>query len=261
MAGMLVLLSPSKTQDTEIFTPTELFTEPLFEEERWHLVRKIRECPDEEVKGMMKVSDNLFALHQLRSERWSKRHAQKDSKQAIHTFAGSVYSAFQDQTFTKKEYAYMQRTLRILSGLYGVIRPLDLIQPYRLEMGTRFSFTLKGTEYKNLYEYWSEPVTQYFCGHKERTIINLASVEYSKVIKRTACNIRFVEVEFLQKKGKELKQVTIYSKKERGTLALWIVRNAPKTPSDLQSYTENDYVYSKKLSKDNKLVFIRKHPS
>ena len=258
MTCMLVLLSPSKTQDIETLSPTELFTEPLFEEERWHLVRKLKDLSNKEVMDMMKVSEKLAETHALRTDMWTKRHATKNSKQAIHLFTGSVYDAFKNETFSPKEYAYMQNTLRILSGMYGVIRPLDLVQPYRLEMGTRFSFTLKKKAYKNLYSYWSDVVTKELCQNKENIVVNLASEEYNRVIDRGACPLKFLEVEFFEKKGLGLRQVTIYTKKARGSLACWIVKNGCRTAEDLKEYKELGYSFSKRKSNDKKLVFIRK---
>lgn len=257
---MLILLSPSKTQDIDTLPPTELFTEPLFEEERWLLIRRLKTISPESITSLMKISKKLLDLHIARSNFWTKRHALKNSKQAIYTFTGAVYKDFLGQSFSKKEYAYMQKSIRILSGMYGVLRPLDLIQPYRLEMGVGFSFAHRNIEYKNLYEYWTQTVTQSFCKNKESVVINLASDEYSKVINRTVCNFNFVQVEFLQKKEAELKQVTIYSKQERGALACWMVKQGTKSVEEIEEYKQNGYKFSKTRSRDDKLVFIRKHP-
>ncbi len=255
---MLILLSPSKTQDIETLPPTELFSDPLFEEERWHLVRKLKELSRSEVMKLMKVSEKLATTHMLRTEMWTKRHARKNSKPAIHLFTGAVYDSFSTESFTAKEYAYMQKSVRILSGMYGVLRPLDMIQPYRLEMGTRFSFTLKKKDYKNLYEYWRDVVTKHFCDSKEKFVINLASEEYSKVLRKEDCQFRFIDVEFLEKKGMSFKQVTIYTKRARGSLACWIVKQGCRTVDDLREYNQLGYVFSKRKSRENKLVFIRK---
>ena len=258
MRTMLILLSPSKTQDRESLSPTELYTEPLFEEERWHLVRKLKELSKRDIMKVMKISEQLAEKHILRTGLWSKRHTKKKSKQAIHLFTGAVYDSFKNNSFTAREYAYMQKNLRILSGMYGVIRPLDLIQPYRLEMGTKFSFVLKKQEYKNLYMYWSDVVTSHFCNNKDRVVINLASEEYSKVIVRETCPLKFLEVQFLEKKGSEYKQVTIYTKKARGSLACWIVKKGCRTVEDIKEYKELGYVFSKRKSNEKKFVFIRK---
>ncbi len=255
---MLILLSPSKTQDIETLAPTELFSDPIFEEERWHVVRKLKEISRTEVMKLMNISERLVDTHIARTQMWTKRHAPKNSKQAIHLFTGAVYDAFQNEMFTAKQYAYMQKYLRILSGMYGIIRPLDFIQPYRLEMGTRFSFTLKGKEYKNLYTYWASVVTEHICSQKENVVINLASEEYSKVIKRDECSLQFVDVEFLEKQGISLKQVTIYTKRARGSLACWMVKHGCRTVEDIKEYNELGYVFSKRKSNDRKLVFIRK---
>jgi len=173
---------------------------------------------------MMKISEGIADTHMMRTELWTKRHARKNGKQAIHLFTGAVYDSFKKESFTQKQYAYMQKHVRILSGMYGVIRPLDLVQPYRLEMGARFSFTLKKQEYKNLYTYWKEVVTNHFCENKEKVLVNLASEEYTKAIDRNTCPLKFIDVEFLEKKGLSVKQVTIYTKKARGSLACWMVK-------------------------------------
>ena len=133
-----------------------------------------------------------------------------------------------------------------------------MVQPYRLEMGTRFSFTLKKKDYKNLYAYWRETITNYFSEQKERVVINLASEEYSKAIDKKKCPLKFIEVEFLEKKGVSLKQVTIYTKRARGSLACWMVKQGCRTVEDIRDYNELGYVYSKRKSNDKKLVFIRK---
>lgn len=255
---MIILLSPSKTQDTDALSPTDIFTEPLFEEERWALISELKKEDKESVMGLMKINEKLADLHLLRQGRWTKRHARKNSKQAIHMFTGAVYDAFKNNSFTKSEYAYMQKHIGILSGMYGFIRPLDLVQPYRLEMGTRFSFSCNGESFKNLYPYWSLCVSEHICKNTKSIIINLASLEYTKVIDKSMCNLRFIDIEFLQKKGKELKQVTIYSKKERGSVACWMVKNKIQSLEKLQEYNENGYKFSKQKSSENKLVFIRK---
>jgi len=255
---MIILLSPSKTQDTETLSPTDIFTEPLFEEERWPLITELKKENKESIMKLMKINDGLADLHFSRQQSWTKRHARKNAKQAIHTFTGAVYDSFKGVSFTRAEYAYMQKHIGILSGMYGFIRPLDLIQPYRLEMGTKFSFQNKGEACKNLYSYWMPSVTKHVCKNVKSVVINLASLEYTKVIDRKLCNLRFIDIEFLQKKEKELKQVTIYSKKERGALACWMVKNKVQSIERIQEYNQNGYKFSKQKSTDNRLVFIRK---
>lgn len=257
---MLVLLSPSKTQDIETLSPTDIFSDPLFEEERWPLVLKLKKMNKESIMRLMKIQDSLCDLHMSRQSKWSKRHTRKNSKQAIHTFTGAVYDAFRYVAFTKKEYAYMQKHIGILSGMYGFIRPLDLIQPYRLEMGTRLAPEKKQEMCKNLYEYWSSVVTQYVCKQTKSIIINLASLEYTKVIDRSMCDLRFIDIEFLQKKDGKYKQITIYSKKERGFFAYWMVKNNITSLEHLKKYSEHGYMFSKRKSSENKLVFTRKYP-
>lgn len=260
---MIIILSPSKTQNMEMLAPTELFTEPHFEEERWLLKRKLQLHTEKEIKNILKISDPILQENLARMNGWTKRHTQKNSKQAIHVFSGAVYDSLHQDTYTQKQYAYMQRHIRILSGLYGVIRPLDLIQPYRLEMGTKFSFVKKkeGVTYKNLYEFWKPVLTRYFSNQKDSNlIIDLASLEYSKVIDKKAFNPRWIQVEFLQKVGKEYTPATIYTKQARGALAHWMVKNDIKSLEDMQDFTEGGYKYMPSRSKGNIIVFARKHP-
>ncbi len=255
---MLILLSPSKTQDVESLAPTELFTEPLFEDERWHLIRKLRELTGDELQKLLKTNDSITAVNIARIDTWKKRHTQKNAKQAIHTFTGAVYKTF-DTTFARKQYVYMQQHLRVLSGLYGILRPLDLMQPYRLEMGTKFGFTLKGVTYKNLYEYWGPRISKELLGKKEsKVIINLASEEYTKVINTSAWKGRWINVSFYQKKGRKLTQATVYTKQQRGSLAGWMCENMIVEPKGIKKYDRDGYVYSKLRSKKDHFVFVKK---
>lgn len=254
---MLILLSPSKTQDTETLAPTDIFSEPIFEEERWKLITELKKLEDEEVKDMMKLSSNLLETHNSRVTQWNKRHTQKNAKQAIHVFTGHVYKEFEDTRFTKQQYAFMQKHVVVLSGMYGVLRPLDLIQPYRLEMATKLSGTYKKEPFKNLYEFWTDRVTDYICSTKHRVLLDCASREYTKTIDRDACNIEWIDVVFVEKEGKGVRQVTVYSKKARGTLAAWCVKNSCKTIDHVKKFSEDGYKFSKKHSDDHTLTFVR----
>lgn len=261
---MLILLSPSKTQDFETLAPTDLFTEPHFEEERWLLKRKFPFDSKKDVMKIMHVSEQLAEENMTRVESWNKRHTQKNSKQAIHAFTGVVYEKFHGDSYSQKEYAYMQKHVRILSGLYGVIRPLDLIQPYRFEMGMKFGFIKKkeNQTYKNLYDFWKPILTNYFKDQKDSNlIINLTSQEYSKAIVRKEFNPRWVNVDFLQQDGREYTQATVYTKQARGSLAHWMVKNHIKSLVDMKKFSEDGYKFSQSKSTDNTLVFVRKHPN
>jgi cytoplasmic iron level regulating protein YaaA (DUF328/UPF0246 family) len=254
---MLILLSPSKTQDIETLAPTDIFSEPLFEEERWKLIKELKKLEDGEVKDMMKLSSNLLDTHRERISGWNKRHTQKNAKQAIHVFTGHVYKEFEETTFTKRHYAYMQKHIAILSGMYGVLRPLDLIQPYRLEMATKLSGVYKKEPFKNLYEFWTDLVTNYICNAKHKIVLDCASREYTKTIDREGCPLQWIDVVFLEKEGKGFRQVTVYSKKARGTLAAWCVKNNCKGLEDVKVFREDGYKYSKKHSDDYTLTFVR----
>lgn len=261
---MLLLLSPSKTQDFETLSPTELFTEPHFEEERWLLKRKFPFDSKQDVMKLMHISDSLADEVIDNATRWNKRHTEKNAKQAIHLFSGIVYEKFEGDTFTQKQYAYMQKHLRILSGFYGVIRPLDLIQPYRFEMGMKWGFVKKKENhtYKNLYEFWRPILTQYFKNQDDSNlIINLASSEYTKALVRKEFNPRWINVEFLQKTGKECKAATVYTKHARGSLAHWMIKNHIKSLLDIKQFNEDGYKFSASRSTDNTLVFVRNHPN
>ena len=141
--------------------------------------------------------------------------------------------------------------------MYGVLRPLDLIQPYRLEMATKLSGVYKKEPFKNLYEFWTDVVTDYICNAKHKIVLDCASREYTKTIDRDGCPLKWIDVVFLEKEGKGFRQVTVYSKKARGTLAAWCVQNNCKRLDDVKVFGEDGYVFSEKHSDDHTLTFVR----
>ena len=250
---MLILLSPSKTQEPPVESSIASPTTPLFEKRRWRIIRSLRGMEEEDVQDMLKVSDSLFDTHLTRNKHWNKAHTINNAYPAIELFRGHVYTEFEDATYTKKQQVYMQKNLAILSGLYGIIRPCDLVQPYRLEMASKVQV---GKD-KNLYHFWSEPVSEYIASTNPSFILNCASEEYTKVIDREVVDAPWIDVVFLEKEGKGFRQITIYTKKARGRLAKWMVDNNITTKEGITSFKEDGYTFRKSHSDEHTFTFVR----
>ena len=252
---MLVLLSPSKAMDFEP-TSLSLTSTPLFLDQAHDLVDTLRLFDTQGIKQLMKLSDSLAQLNHSRYLEWSQ--GEERAKQAVLAFAGDTYKDIPLQTYTEEDFWVMQRHVRILSGLYGVLRPLDLIAPYRLEMGTRLE-TQRG---KNLYAYWGDQVTSALQETIESqefdTVVHCASKEYFKVVDPQGLDARVVEPIFKDWSKGEYKVVSFWAKRARGMMADFIVRERPTTPDDLRGFDRGGYAWSKEESTLLRPLFKRK---
>ena len=255
---MLIVISPAKTLDYETPAKTKVFTAPDYLDYSQQLINRLRNLSSLDISELMKVSTKIADLNFDRYETWKKPFTPKNAKQAILAFKGDVYTGLDAETFKADDFKFAQNHLRVLSGLYGLLRPLDLMQPYRLEMGTKLD-TEKG---KNLYEFWGSDITQGLNKQlkkiKSDTLINLASNEYFKSVKPKELNATIITPAFKEYKNGEYKMIGIYAKKARGLLSRYIIKNKLSDPEDLKSFNEEGYRFNKTLSKGNNWVFTRK---
>lgn len=257
---MLTLLSPAKKMK---FDPAETGLEttmPLLGKDIKEIAKVAKTQSAADLKKLMHLSDNLANLN---AERFKAFHLEGKSNSAAAaglTFDGDVYWGLQARTWDDPTLSYAQDHLRILSGLYGVLRPMDAIQAYRLEMGTR----LENKRGKNLYEFWgtsiADTLNDHIDGHKDQTIVNLASKEYFKAVDLKALNRPIVEVKHLNIKDGKAKNIQYYAKFGRGLMAKWIMQNRIEKADDLRGFDLENYKLDKSLSEENTLVFTRKQP-
>jgi cytoplasmic iron level regulating protein YaaA (DUF328/UPF0246 family) len=255
---MIVLLSPAKTLDYSKDFDVEP-TAPAFLSDSSKLIKELKTKEPKDIASLMSLSDKLAALNFDRYQSWSAaKKMGDDSKPALFVFQGDVYQGLQADTFNKKDIIFAQKHLRILSGLYGELRPLDVIKPYRLEMGTKLQ-TNKG---KNLYEFWGKKVQQNIVKelqeNQSNLIINLASKEYFTVIGKLPEDIDVVSPVFKDYKNGQYKLISFYAKKARGYMSNWIIKNKIKESADLMNFNEEGYRFSKSESTESEPVFLRK---
>jgi len=258
---MLIVVSPAKTLDYDTPPKTQKFTLPDYLDDSAELIHRMRELSSLDISELMKVSTKIADLNFDRFEAWNKNFTEKNAKQAALAFKGDVYTGLDAESFTAKDFAFAQKHFRMLSGLYGLLRPLDLMQPYRLEMGTRLS-TDRG---KNLYEFWGDEVTEGLNAQlkkiKSKYLINLASNEYFKVVKPKVLNGEIITPAFKELKNGEYKMIGIYAKKARGLLSRYIIQNQLSDIEDIKSFDVDGYKFNKKVSEGNNWVFTRKNPT
>ena len=255
---MLILLSPAKTLDYSKNVDVNPTT-PKFLSDSSKLINELKTKEPQDIASLMKLSDKLATLNFDRYQSWAPSKAiSEDSKPALFVFQGDVYQGLQAETFNKKDIIFAQKHLRILSGLYGELRPLYVIKPYRLEMGTKLQ-TNKG---KNLYEFWGKKVQQNILKelqeNQSNLIINLASKEYFTVIGKLPEDINVVSPVFKDYKNGQYKLISFYAKKARGYMSNWIIKNKIKEPEDLMNFNEEGYRFSKSESTESEPVFLRK---
>lgn len=255
---MLVILSPAKTQDFKTKAPSELHTNILCKNETVALVDIMREYSATKLKTLMGISSNLAKLNYERYQAYDENYyTDKNSKQALYAFQGDVYVGLQADSFDTDDVKFAQDHLAILSGLYGILRPLDYIQPHRLEMGTK----LKTPSGKNLYEFWHDKLLKaldtVLSSSGSRVLINLASNEYFKAIDTKKLNAEIIDIDFKEKKGGKYATVGILAKRARGLMANYIVKKRITTPMALKKFTVDGYKLNKELSEPSKMVFTR----
>lgn len=254
---MLVVISPAKTLDFE--TPCRAITHstPLFMDEAAALVRILCGLSVEELGRLMKLSPRLVELNAARYRAWQQPFTAENTRPAIFAFKGDVYTGLDVDSLSTVDIDFAQNHLRILSGLYGLLRPLDLMQAYRLEMGTR----LASPHGKNLYAFWGDRITAALNSALERqkssTLINLASREYFKAVQAAALQARVITPVFRERRNGSYKVIGLFAKKARGMMARFIIREKLDTPTGLKAFDAGGYAYNPGLSTDSDWVFTR----
>ncbi len=257
---MLAILSPAKTLDYESPVPDLPLTKPDFLPQTKVLLAILRDLSPQEVGSLMGISDKLAALNVARYADWSPRFTDKNSRAAILAFMGDVYEGMQASSFSAADHDYAQAHLRILSGLYGLLRPLDRLQPYRLEMGT----ALANPAGRHLYAFWGDTIAhalnKALAAQGDELLVNLASDEYNKAALTPALKARVITPQFREEKDGQFKMVSFYAKRARGLMASYIVKNRLSEVDALKDFQVDGYGFNKKLSKGDVLVFSRKMP-
>lgn len=254
---MLIVISPAKTLDFETAPITKVHTQPEFLKESRQLVSQLKELTPAEVSSLMKISDKLGVLNFLRFNEWKTPFTLNNAKQALLAFKGDVYTGINADSFNSRDLKFAQKHLRILSGLYGVLKPLDLIQAYRLEMGSKF----KNRKGKDLYEFWESKLTdqinQDLKASKSKYLINLASNEYFKSLQADAINAEIIVPVFKDYKNGKYKIISFYAKKARGLMSAYIIKNRLKNPEDIKAFDVDGYKFCKSASNSTNWVFQR----
>ena len=258
---MLFLISPAKSLDYESPIPAELpHTLPIFKKQPLELIEVLREKSPQQISELMSISDKLAVLNVGRYEAFSPKFTTKNSRQAVLAFNGDVYEGLAAHSLKPKELDWAQDHVVILSGLYGVLRPLDLLQPYRLEMGTR----LQNAKGSNLYQFWGTQIADYLNKRSnehpeaERIMVNLASQEYFKAVDLKALKAPVVECVFEDFKGGKYKIISFHAKRARGLMVRWAVQHKAKKVADLRKFDLEGYAFTDSASSPTRLVFRRR---
>ena len=252
-------MSPAKALDYETPVAPEVpHTQPLFTRQAAALIDVLRQQSPQQIASLMKLSDPLASLNVARYEAWRPRLTAANSRQAVFAFNGDVYGGLQAATLKPAELDWLQQHVCILSGLYGVLRPLDRMQPYRLEMGTRLS-TDRGA---NLYQFWgtqiAEHLNQRLAGSKSPVVVNLASQEYFKAVDRRALAARVIDCVFEDYKGGQYKVIGFLAKRARGLMARYAAQHRLATPRKLEGFDLEGYAFAPEASEPDRLVFRRR---
>lgn len=254
---MLYLLSPSKTLDMEPTDAVKPPTQPRLLSESEKLAKQAKKMSADEIKSLMKVSDKLAELNHQRFQNFKTPFTAKNAKPAVLAFRGDVYDGLDADSLSAKELEFAQPRLRILSGLYGLLRPCDLMQAYRLEMGRKFAVGKN----KDLYGFWGSQITDLLNADaaeiKAPAIINLASGEYFKAVQPKQLQKPLITVHFKEKKGKEYKVIGLFAKKARGMMARYAIQSKAKKVDDLLGFDAGGYYYAPELSDERNLTFVR----
>ncbi len=256
---MLMVISPAKTLDYETPAAIAGHTRPQFMDQAARLIEVMREFTPAQLGELMKISDKLAGLNVARFAEWQPECTLDNAKPALLAFKGDVYTGLDADSLDAEQLEYAQTHLRMLSGLYGLLRPLDLMQPYRLEMGTKVT----NSGGKDLYEFWGNLLTETLNDYMEQqgmgTLLNLASNEYFKAIKPRLLKGNLVNVDFKDQKGDQYKIISFYAKKARGLMVRYVIENRIRSVTDLQGFDSEGYYFSAEQSTPNHLVFLRDH--
>lgn len=255
---MITVISPAKNLDYDTPPATNKFTQPELLEHSEALMKVCRELTPAQIGSLMKISDKLAGLNAARFSEWAQPFTNDNAKQAVLAFNGDVYGGLDANTLTAKQLDYAQGHLRILSGLYGVLKPLDLMQAYRLEMGT----SLKNSRGKNLYEFWgsiiANKLNDVLAAQDAQYLVNLASNEYFKAVDKKALNAHIITPHFKDCKNGQYKVISFYAKKARGMMARYIIENQVTQLSQLKEFTVAGYYFSPEATtKELEPVFLR----
>ena len=254
---MIIVISPAKTLDFETPPITKKYTLPAFLDDSAELIDQLRALAPDQVGKLMSISPKLATLNSNRYYDWTRPFNPDNAKQAVLAFKGDVYTGLDAESLNAAELSFAQQHLRMLSGLYGVLRPLDLMQAYRLEMGTQF----KNNRGNNLYEFWGDTITesinQDLKKQKSSTLINLASNEYFKSVRKERLNADVITPVFKDQKNGVYKIISFFAKKARGLMSRYIIQNKLTNPEDLKKFDLAGYRFDISTSFNNELVFIR----
>ena len=254
---MLTIISPAKTLDYESELATRRYTQPELLDKSSQLISIAKKLSPAEIASLMGISDKLAHLNAERFNSWQPDFTPENARQAILAFKGDVYTGLQAENFSEHDYDFAQQHLRMLSGLYGLLRPLDLMQPYRLEMGIR----LKNTEGSNLYQFWGDLLTEKLNAilkqQGDNLLVNLASDEYFKAVKPSKLEGEIIKPVFLDEKNGQFKVISFYAKKARGLMSRFIIQERLTQRKQLQEFDLEGYQFDSARSQGNELVFTR----
>ncbi|MCU7920754.1 MAG: peroxide stress protein YaaA [Candidatus Thiodiazotropha sp. (ex Epidulcina cf. delphinae)] len=254
---MLIAISPAKTLDYETVPVTKTHTKPAFLKQSRVLIDNLRNYSALDLAELMKLSMKLSELNFDRYQAWKTPFTLKNAKQAVLAMKGDVYTGLDAESLSEEAFTFAQQHLRILSGLHGLLRPLDLMQPYRLEMGTQ----LANEKGKDLYAFWGDSITQAINkdlkAQGDEILINLASNEYFKSIKPKLVEGRVITPQFKEKKSGSYRMIGVFAKKARGLMSRYIIDNRLQDPQDIKGFNTDGYRFNKRLSKDDQWVFSR----
>ena len=254
---MLALISPAKTLDYESALPTDQHTLPRLLEHSQQLIDVSRKLSASEIASLMSVSEKIAQLNVARFRDWQPEFNFSNARQAIFAFKGDVYTGLDANDLSAQDLEFAQTHLRMLSGLYGLLRPLDLMMPYRLEMGTK----LANARGHNLYEFWGDQITQLvnadLAQADSELLVNLASDEYYKSVKENKVKAEIIKPVFLDQKNGKYKVISFYAKKARGLMARYIIQNQLNGAEDLKSFNTDGYYFDAASSMKGELVFKR----
>ncbi|WP_249962175.1 peroxide stress protein YaaA [Histophilus somni] len=254
---MLAIISPAKTLDWESAVPNFTFSQPHLIEYSEQLIKICRQLSPAQISSLMSISDKLAGLNAARFEQWQIEHNEQNSRAAIYAFKGDVYTGLEVETLSRDDIQFAQQHLRVLSGLYGVLRPLDLMQPYRLEMGTK----LANEKGKDLYAFWGNIITdalqQAIEQQGDKILVNLASDEYYKSIQENQLGVKIIKPVFLDNKGGKYKVISFYAKKARGLMCRYIIQNRVTEIEQLKDFDLGGYQFNSSSSTQTEFVFKR----
>ena len=257
---MLMVISPAKTLDFETPPTTDRYTQPQYLDHAQELITQLRDLTPAQIGELMHLSDKLSGLNAARFGSWNPAFTPDNAKQALLAFKGDVYTGLQAETLSQADLDYAQQHLRMLSGLYGLLRPLDLMQPYRLEMGTK----LENARGKDLYAFWGNRISEWLnealAEQGDDVLLNLASNEYFSAVKRPALNARVINTEFRDLKNGQYKIISFYAKKARGMMSRFVISERIEHPDALKQFDVHGYRFDSAQSTKDKFVFLRDEP-